>query len=554
MKKFLAIVLTLCIVLGMFAGCGESGGSSTKGGTTDGQITLSIGIAPNAKVMSYTENALTKWLEETTGYNIEFVEFAGGTDVATQISTTVAARQSLPDILFGFGLGTNAISTYGKDGYFMDLSSYFEDRDGASKIFWDRMEENFTQDEIDTIVRKMTDSDTGGIYGVPCIETSLVDCMKYQLWINTEWLDTLGLEKPTDIESLKTVLLAFRDKDPNGNGIADEIPLYGSQKNNGGSRILDWIINLYVYYDTDHAWQPYEEAGTLSYVYTQDQYREALKFANWLYEEKLISPLIWTSSSNEMKTITTPASGTALCGIMAAHLTSHATTGSDVIYQYEPLQNWGYSVKRDSTFNLNTFITADCVDAGKADAAFELMMTMYSEDGYMRMRYGEYGVNWVDADEGSVSDYGLPATYKLIQDPLPIQNTAMWCKIACSLGIYAEGETAQISDTMDEWTAHKSQLHALSRQYFDTAAEKNNPTEICPTLAHSTEDSEDTEMVRTNIKSYVEQRQVDFIKGENGWDINDDADWATYLQWIKDNGYDQYQEYMQSAYDEQIKN
>ena len=44
------------------------------------------------------------------------------------------------------------------------------------------------------------------------------------LSINTTWLERLGLEMPETLEEFANVLRAFRDQDPNGNGIQDEIP------------------------------------------------------------------------------------------------------------------------------------------------------------------------------------------------------------------------------------------------------------------------------------------------------------------------------------------
>ena len=46
----------------------------------------------------------------------------------------------------------------------------------------------------------MSAPETGAIYCVPTLETSLVDIMDYQMWINVEWLDKLGLQKPTNNE------------------------------------------------------------------------------------------------------------------------------------------------------------------------------------------------------------------------------------------------------------------------------------------------------------------------------------------------------------------
>ena len=49
----------------------------------------------------------------------------------------------------------------------------------------------------------------------------------YKIWINQTWLDNLGLDVPTTTEELYTVLKAFKENDPNGNGIQDEYPLVG---------------------------------------------------------------------------------------------------------------------------------------------------------------------------------------------------------------------------------------------------------------------------------------------------------------------------------------
>ena len=226
MKRTVAFVLSLVLALSLCACGGKDKGSAGKYDES-GKVNISIGMPSHAKIISMEENALTKWLKDQTGYNIEIVEYSGGTDIATQISTTIAARQELPDILWGVNIGTTTVSTYGKEGYFADLKPYFDDKEGASKTFWSRMDEGLSQYQKDYVVRKMTDPDTGGIYGVPVVETSLVDGLDFMVWINTEWLDKLGLSKPTNTDELYDVLVAFRDKDPNGNGIKDEMPMVG---------------------------------------------------------------------------------------------------------------------------------------------------------------------------------------------------------------------------------------------------------------------------------------------------------------------------------------
>ena len=549
MKKFLAIILALVIVFGLCACGGTTGteGGDKTGNNTDktpeGKVKLSIGIPTNAMVLDHDNNALTKWVEETCNVELTFIEYAGGTDVATQISTTIAARQELPDILFGISLSDSVITRYGKDGYLLDLSEYYADKEGKAKIFWDRVNNELSEYDRDLVLRKITNPDTGAIYAVPCVETSLIDKQGFRLWINQEWLDKLGLKAPTNNDELVEVLKAFRDKDPNGNGIKDEIPLF-APKNVGGG--IAWLVNLFVYFNESRQFLVDENTGKLTHVRTTDEYREALKFIKMLSDEKLLTSLAWTATGSEAKQITTPSNGTALCGIFSAHLTTNCAMGNEVMYQYVPLKTWGCAVRQDTSCSLTTFITESCDNPEKA---FEMLMTMWSWDGSMRIRYGELGPNWDYADEGAKSDIGLDATYKLISDPLTQQSTAKWAKIASTLNVYAEGETAQVADNMDEWTQKKSKLHADNYALFCESEAENNPKIICPTLIYTEDEKELTSMERTNTSDRAAKAMTEFCTGV--LDPNSDADWNAYLKELDDLGMQVWLELAQTTYDKQ---
>ena len=100
MKKILALLLAVVLVIGVFAGCNADKPEPTSGndGTTTtttasgdelgfvpGELPLSttkeklvIGIMQNTKVLDYNDNYVTKTLEEMTGVDIEFMFFASG--------------------------------------------------------------------------------------------------------------------------------------------------------------------------------------------------------------------------------------------------------------------------------------------------------------------------------------------------------------------------------------------------------------------------------------------------------------------------------------------
>ncbi len=551
MKKLVSILLALTVVLSLCAGCGGGGKEEKPSVGADGKVTLTFGVAESATVVSWEENALTKWLEEECNVELKFLPHPGGTDVATQISTTVAARQELPDVLWGINLGNEVASTYGRDGYFVNMSTYLEeDPDGMAKVFWDRMG-LFNEEEQANFLRRMRSPYDGNIYGLPTIEYSPTDSMKYQLWINTEWLDKVGLDKPTNTDELYEVLVAFKNTDCTGNGNTDdEIPLFGTQKADAGCRIVDWIINLFLYYNDDHRWQDYNGDGQLEFVYVQDQYREALKFVNKLYKEGLIGDVVWTTSSDKCKSITTPSTGVPICGIFAGHLTIHVQRESDLVYKYEALPTWGCAVSNDYGFNLANFITTDC---DYPDKAFEVLMKMFSQEGSWRIRYGEKGVNWDEPDEGAMSAYGIPAEYKLISDPLGTQNAQNWTKVACTVNYYAEGESAQIAEGMSQWEKDKNLWHAEQRKMFNEAAEANNPEFIAPVLQTTAEEADEYEMIRTNIYDLGAKAETEFITGTGGRDINNDAHWAEFVSKMEEMGMYDYQALMNKILERQTK-
>lgn len=542
MKKILAIILVLACVLGLCA-CGKSGKTGGPDRTADGKVRLTIGLPSNALVLDHDKNALTNWVEKECNVELVFIEYSGGSDVATQISTNIAARQELPDILFGVSLGDKQIKTYGDQKYFVNLEKYFADKEGASKTFWDRINNELTEYDRDVVLSKIVQPETGAIYGVPIVETSLVDKMAWQPWINQKWLDNLGLKAPTNIQELEAVLEAFQKQDANGNGNPnDEIPLYGGQNVLGG-KVVDWLMNMFCYY---HSARPYNvgEDGKLFALCTTDEYREGLKFINRLYKKNLLPQQIFTTSASEMRTIVTPSTKVAQVGIFLGHLTTCVAMNNEVLYEYVPLENWGNVIRYDLTCKVDTFITEDCADP---DKAFEVLMKLWSWDGSMRVRYGEKDVNWTDADEGAKSDIGMDATYKLISDPLQQQSTAKWAKIASTLNVYAEGETAQISENMSEWETKKSQMHAESYALFEKREAAQDSSQRCPTLTYTVEEEERLRKTETNVSDRRSKAQTEFITGV--MDINSDADWNGFKNQLKDLGLDILLQAAQVAYD-----
>ena len=526
MKKFLALLLSVLTVIGLLAGCGGDKGGKKE--NKDG-ITVTIGIPQSALVMDYYDNALTKWIEDQTGYTIEFEKFAANSaDYGSQLSTMTASGMELPDILMAFTLGDTVYKQYGQDGYFIDLKPYFDDKE-KSKVFWDRFENELDETYQQNILRRITDDD-GAMYVYPEIQTSLIDIQDFTPWINTAWLDAVGMQKPTNIDELYNVLVAFRDKDPNGNGIKDETPLCGASGLCADA--VAWIINMFCYMD-ESIYFNIDDNGQLYLPEMTNEYREALKFLNKLVKEGLMPVSTVTMSQNELKALVCPNDGAAQqIGIVVCHPTLGFTQDHEGLMNYEALPLWGNAIYNENQNNRKVFITEDCKNP---DAAWEVLMCLTTLEGSIRMRYGDLGTDWDWADEGATSFMGIPAQYKLHHDVWSTQGTDNWRTVTCGILVNAEQEGAQLTGTESEITMHKYQMFQDMKASYDKQVAEHNPDpkNICPLIVRTEDEKEVSDQYRSDCVGYISTSRSKFLAGVEGFDPNKDADWDAYLNQLK---------------------
>ncbi len=133
--------------------------------------------------------------------------------------------------------------------------------------------------------------ENGAIYVLPMISYAPRSAVPHCTTINQEWLDAVGLEIPTNTDELYTVLKAFKEKDPNGNGQADEIPLSMQSTSN------DFILYAFGFTDLEHDIID----GQYVYVPAQDHYREYLTYMHKLYSEGLIDNEYFSQDSTKLQ-------------------------------------------------------------------------------------------------------------------------------------------------------------------------------------------------------------------------------------------------------------
>ena len=211
-------------------------------------------------------------------------------------------------------------------------------------------------DKDPTIRVAITDND-GHIWALPQICTFVETS---HMIINKKWLDNLDLAVPTTLEEYYNCLVAFKEKDANGNGDPnDEIPLSVR-----GVKYLNYVMEAFgVYPRNPYGMFVYPGTNEVQNSYISDNMKEALIFCKKLYDEGLLDPESFVQDKP-----TYAAKGHA--NRMGCMLVSGAfvEVGNDLHWDYIGLPVFpdangnAYSNARASSDG-NTFaITTNCID------------------------------------------------------------------------------------------------------------------------------------------------------------------------------------------------
>ncbi|AET57145.1 extracellular solute-binding protein family 1 [Paenibacillus terrae HPL-003] len=234
-------------------------------------------LAPN-----YSEMEIFKRLEKQTNVKIDW-ENIPDTDF-TEKKNLLLASGDLPDAFYGAGFSDYELINYGKDGTIIPLENLIDQYAPNLKALLNR------RPDIKTAIT----APDGHIYGLPSWEENNLDTNPFFHVINKNWLDKLGLKVPQTLDEYTQALIAFKTKDPNGNGKADEIPLSFMH--------MQWCSDIAGAFGAfglpDNLEHRIVREGKVIFTASQPQYKEALKYIhdNW-YKQGLIDPESFTQDA-----------------------------------------------------------------------------------------------------------------------------------------------------------------------------------------------------------------------------------------------------------------
>ncbi len=318
-KQLTALLTAAAMITGMCA-CGSSGepaGSGSKDGgaaaagvetTESGEIvkqdpffkyeepvtiTTFFEISPtleNFKESDPDEIYFFQQMKEETNISLDYLWYAAKTaDDSVQKKSMAIASGELPDFML---VNSAQLGMLAKtDLINRDMGDIFEAYASDDLIEWT------TCEGMGAIKSATYD---GEMIAIPLVSGSIDNTP--MLWIRRDWMNNLGLEMPETMEELYDVMLAFKNDDPDGNGVDDTtgLTIHNDFLSTGMSDVVGLFNGFGAY---PGAWVE-DGNGGLTYGSTTKEARQALEYLAKMYQDGLIrvdfSSVDGTAASEEL--------------------------------------------------------------------------------------------------------------------------------------------------------------------------------------------------------------------------------------------------------------
>lgn len=267
-KRGIALMLSIVMSAGLFAGCGKN-----DSGSAGGKKTLTVAVFDRGNAPSNGEtpdnNRWTKWINEKFGEenNIEVKFHTIPRSQEVEMLNVLMASKEAPDIVFTYD--KTVYTNFVKQKGLTDLTDIVKEHG-----------QQLTEFLGDSLELMKVD---GKLYGLTAKRPYEGQFISY---IRKDWLDKLGLDVPNTPEELYNTLKAFKENDLDGVGKENTI---GMPLTAASFSQEDWQQS------TLHLVWAFVEQMSKKDFYTLPQikypgYKEGVRFLNKMYNDGLIDP------------------------------------------------------------------------------------------------------------------------------------------------------------------------------------------------------------------------------------------------------------------------
>ncbi|WP_127548937.1 extracellular solute-binding protein [Paenibacillus amylolyticus] len=512
-KRMGSILLSSLLTMSLLAGCtgdNEPGNAEPAEGTepavqalteiplpiTSEPFTIDYWRANDAKLTASLNNfgdmAAYKEKEKLTGIKVKFTHPPLGQQ-RDQFNLLISTKE-LPDVIYyNWADAVGGPEKMIKDGRIIRLNELIDSyAPNLKRII-----------ESDPDVKKQIALDDGTIYMFPLLK---LDALKLNatsgLIMRQDWLDKLNLKVPTNIDEWYTVLKAFKEQDPNGNGKPDELPFTG----NWGPGNLTKLHDFAAAFGVIGGFQM--NGDKVEFGPIQPGYRDFLEtMAKW-YKEGLIDPEIMTNDGKAFDyKVTSNLAGAYQGGVFSGmgkyfNLMRDTDPNFNVTGVPWPVSPDGTSY---ATFNLDAkvlsygeAITASA-DEEKLKYIVQWMDYNYSEEGSDLFNFGIENDSYVRDGEG------VKFTDTIIDNPNGLTYDQALASYALSI---MDGPINQDSRYLDALLFDDGQ-RAANAEWM-----KASSALTLPPIRLSTDEVTTSTSIMSQVNTYLNETMTAIISGQ----------------------------------------
>lgn len=521
MKKTLALVLALVMMLAAIPALAEVSAPGVYPISSE-KKELTIWSGQIATLEDFETSAENVYVEEMM--NVDVTWIAANSSEKSEKFNLALASPDRADI-FLESISNDEIMLYAEDGVVLPLEDLIDNHTVYIKKLLDE----------NPSVREQLTAPDGHIYQLPQYMYIAQETTP-KFWVFKPYREAYtaatGKGLPTTPEELKEMLIYFRDNDMNGNGQADEIPLTGTYHyGHEGQDPIYWIANAFVDVTAgiETYFMPNGENGKFTCVATTDEFRAALKYANELFEEKLLVEDTYVQDLFGFRLLTSvPKDSLTVCVAAAPYPYRLLTYNADPAYTQWTDWEVILPLKRaDGTqriaarraFNLSTrtFITSNCEEP---EVAIKWLDYFYSEEGRAwANNYGQEGVHWAWVDEPSFG--GADKSVKSLVEWGTTQNV-----------YWPQGWGPNTYRLRSDYDAKAAADTPIDNQLMACKAQDEYEPYVVYSEVPAIVWCEDQDLIdeRTDLKTAIDPKLIEYATNftMGKLDVNDDAVWEAY--------------------------
>ncbi len=350
----------------------------------------------------------------------------------------------------------------------------------------------------------------------------------FKQFINKKWLDNLGLSMPTTVEEYAKVLKAFKENDPNGNGIPDEVPLSSAKLN----QTRNFLMSAFGFVSTG---LEVNGAGKVVYVPETDNYRAYLEYAAKLYKDGLLDNSTFLIDDAGLS-----AKGDLLGSFDGAAAYLVAGMANDADYVALPPLTSSMNQKK-MWLGFNSTVSPSAILVPKSSPyhreIVRWMDFLYSQEGIQLQAFGEEGIDFTWKDEAKTSfTFNVP-------DNMSIEEFRGTLTPGVGLGQVGYWSKDFVLKEDNEYTGRINK-NVEDAGYMDCLKIP------MPELVFTNEERNGKAIIETDLEIYASVFEQKVITGKVELD---DETWAEHLSSLEKIKVSKLKEITQAAYDRRVK-